>query len=113
MELKYESDVAIAKSGKAVVAHLHNIFSVVTDSAGIGTVEGADDLQQCGFSGSTGSDNRHYLTIDDVEIYAAKDLQRVVAFGYVAYFNHFLVITLMAWAASMHPNIAGIHATVP
>ena len=60
--------------------------------ATVSLVEGADDLEQCGFAGSTGTDDAHYFAFVDVQVDALEHLQLSKPFGDALNGNHMFVV---------------------
>jgi len=75
MELKHETDMLVAEVGKFVGGQLVDIDVIDDDSAAVGLVECANDLQQGGFAGSGWSDDADDLAFVDVQVNTFEHLQ--------------------------------------
>lgn len=88
MELKNESHIGVSELGEGRWFHLYDVNTVIYDAAGVGTLKGADDLEQSRFSGSAGTDDGKELSIGDGEADIVEHTEPVKALCYVMYLNH-------------------------
>ena len=75
VELEDKAQMAVAEVGKFLLRKGGGVDAVNTDRSAVGSVEGADDLQQCGFSGAAGSDNADDFAFGDMQIDAFQYFQ--------------------------------------
>ena len=68
----------VAEAGELGLGELGDVGAVVENAAAVGSVEGADNLQQGGLSGARGTHNRHHLALVDGEVDVAQHMQRSV-----------------------------------
>lgn len=52
VELENKADVAVTEVGEFLSIEIVNGMAIDCDLAGIGFIEGAEDMEQCGFTGS-------------------------------------------------------------
>ena len=90
MELKDEAHVHVAKDGALGVAELHHIYAIDNDTAAVGLVERAHNLQERGLACTAWANDADYLASLYVEVNAFEDFERAEAFPYIAYLYHFL-----------------------
>ena len=84
MGLEDEADAFAAKGGEGVVVEPGEAVAFEEDLAGVGAVEGADDVEEGALAGAGGSDDGDGLALADEEGGVAKDGEgRGVALGLI------------------------------
>ena len=68
MELEHEAEMLVPEVRELLRRERGHVDTVNRHRAGIGTVERADDLKQCGLAGTTWADDAHHLTFVDMQI---------------------------------------------
>ena len=81
VELEDEAHVAVAEVGELLLRERGGVDAVDTYRTAVGTVEGADNLQQGGLAGAAGADDADDLAAVDVEVNAFQYLQGAEALG--------------------------------
>ena len=81
MKLKHESDMPVAKLAQLAGRQRGHIGAADYHRPGVGLVERADNLQQCGLACTAGAHDTQYLALADVQVYAFKHLKRAETLG--------------------------------
>ena len=68
MELEHKPQMTVAEIAQLLRGQGGDINAVDQDASRVRTVEGTDDLEQCGLTGSRGADDTDDLTAVDMEV---------------------------------------------
>ena len=88
MKLEYKTDMFVSKIRQFAFAQLIHLYPIDADSTPIGLVECTDNLQQCGLSRTTRSDDAHHLPFVDMQGDAFQYLQFSETLGDILDVNH-------------------------
>ena len=91
MKLKHEANLLIAEVAQPIASQVGDVCSIDADSALVGFVERADDLQQGGFSRAAGAYNAHNLAWLNIEINAFKHFELPERFVYILNVYHLVI----------------------
>jgi len=75
MKLEHESDMLVAEIRQVFLAEACHVDVVNLYRSSIGAIQGTDDLQESGLSGTTGSHDAYYFALADVQVDAFQHLQ--------------------------------------
>ena len=86
--LEDEADVLVAETCQLPLLQSEDIGIPIMQGAGVGAVEGAENLQQGGLAGTRGTDNGDHLALLDADTHVFQHMEVAVALVDIGSGNH-------------------------